>query len=286
MQEQARKRSGGSFSGGGKTGKAYYVGNFQVSAFLMDKQVEAIEVVRLALQIDDGRRSNSQKKESAESADGHTAVLSLNASTLRYSTDKGEFEVKTFKTLNMQKTQSPNSDKWSLRVFNGGQCKQSLDRKSGEKSFANVFENSYELLANISSQNEGQITIQLKSSGDLNGLVGKNSFKENFELAVNLTVDRESLEKNEIAILSAASELSFKKPDGKIFKTILEGRDLKLLASGNCNTLLGTALIKSDKTGKKISATEDGLVISGTDYKFGLATCGKRPTIDLSRLLP
>ena len=86
--------------------------------------------------------------------------------------------------------------------------------------------------------------------------------------------------------MSSAAELTFKKPDGKLFKVNIEGQDQKLLASGLCNTLVGTSVIKSDKNGKKISFSDEGVSISDSSFKFGLATCGKRPTVDLSRLLP
>ncbi len=267
-------------------GKVFKLGGYQISALLMDKQVEALELVRLALQIDDGNKSRSKKRDKVETETGETAQLSIDSSPLLFTNTKGDFSLKSDKNLSIVLTKGSEADVWSLKLSTAKPAKLTLDRKSGEKAFVNFTENKFEVTAESKAGSEGVVQITLTSSGNMNGREGTNSFNENFDIKVTVDVDKESLNQDEVKILKVASEAQVNNKEGKGFKTIIEGTNHQLKAEGLCNTLVGVSAIKSDRSGKKVEFTEDKVKIDGTFFKVDLAECGKRPTVDLSRLLP
>lgn len=283
FQEKFNRKAG---PGGGSQSKAYRLGGYQVASLLMDKQVEAIELVRLALDIDDGSKSRTQKKEKVESAEGYSALISMNSAPVAFTTGKGDFLSKTNKNLVQKYTQTAGEPAWGLKLTNNGQAKHTVDRQGAQKAYVNLFEDTFEVVAQATSADEKDLVIELKSSGDVNGRSGQDSFKESFEMKVTVQVDKASLLTETVKIVKMNGELSFKKPDGGFFKVAIEGKGQELKAQGLCNKLVGTSVIKSDRSGKKIVFSEDEMVIDGTNFKMSLGDCGKRPTVDLSRLLP
>lgn len=285
--QNARKNGGGGRpSGGAGQGKPYQVGSYQVSALLMDKQVEALELVRLAMQIDDGTKSSAKLKDKTETANGYSAKISLNSAPLAYNTDKGDFVTAVNKAFNVIATSEANQEGATLTLTSEGTSKQSLDKKGGAKTYVNLVEQTISVQAGPQGQDAGKMWVRYKSAGGLNGLANSSGFKENFEITLNLEIDKASLASDEIKVLKMAGELSFLKENGRAFKVTLEGENLKLVAEGLCNSLVGTSQIKSDKNGKKISYSESAVEIAGSNFKMSFAECGKRPTVDLSRLLP
>lgn len=282
IQAQNARKSGG----GAIQGKGYQVGSYQVSSLLMEKQIEAIELVRLALLVDDGTKSNSKLKDKTETPEGYTAKLSLNSAPLAFNTDKGEFVTALNKNLNVVVNREAGKDALTVKLSNEGAAKQSLDRKNSGKAYVNLIENSLDVIAEAHLQDRTRLLIQLKSSGGINGYANNGGFKENFDVSMNLEVDKASLEASQVKIFKVTGELGFRKQDGKVFKVSIEGRDLLLSAEGLCNTLVGKSTIKTDRNGKVILFTEEQVEVSGSNFKMNLAECGKRPTVDLSRLLP
>lgn len=270
-------------AGGGQK-KTFKLGGYQVSSLLMDKQIEAIELVRLALQADDGSKSRSQIKDKLENANGHTAILSLDAAPLVYTQANGDFKVTVNKSLKVSLVQNLTAGDWNLSLTASAPVKQSLDRSNPTKLFANLFEKSFEVTANTIEQNE--VKIVLKSSGDLNGLTeDKSSFKETFEMNVTVLLDKNSLSSDLVKINKVVGRMEFKKATGKPFVVEIQGGEQSLKASGFCNTLVGSSVITTDKNAKKIVFTEQQVEIPETFFKAQLVECGKRPTVDLSRLL-
>lgn len=282
LKIQSRGNRGKSGPGQGKILK---VGGYQISALLMDKQVEAIELVRLALQIDDGNKSRSKKVNKVESETGETAQLSLDTNSLLFTNQQGDFALRSNKKLSTEFTKGADADSWKLKVSAPAESKLSLDRKSGSKAFVNFTENSFEVKAESQAGVDGVILVTLTSSGEMNGREGENSFNESFDIKVSIEVDKESLSQDEVKILKVASEAQVKNKEGKGFKTTIEGSGHTLKAEGLCNTLIGVSAIKSDRSGKKVQFTDDQVKVDGTFFKVDLAECGKRPTVDLSRFL-
>lgn len=275
-------RSGGFGSGQKKTGK---LGDFQLSALLMEKQIEAIEMVRLALQIDNGSKSNVKLKDKVDGAAGYSAVISLDPAPLMFVTSKGDFESKVSKNLNVSFIQEPGQEGWGLRIVTDRQTKQTVDLKKAQKdqkAYVNFMEKTYELVAESKSQELKEITIELKTSGYLNGSAGVG----NYDLKLSVTVDKESLRADVVKIITTTGQLNFTAPEGPVKEAKIAGKNQELKAVGLCNTLLGSALISSDFKKRKVEFTETQVRISETSFKWDLAECGKRPTVDLSRLLP
>lgn len=280
--QQKLNRKGG---GGAGTNKAFMLGGFQFASLLMDKQIEAIEMVRLAILADDGTKSGTQRKNKTDSAEGYTALISLDSAPLSFTTDKGQFESKTTKNLNVAFTQEAGQDAWQLKIYNekGSSSKQVVDLKNAGKKYINFFESTYKIEAAAKSLDQKDLVIDLETSGNLNGTAGVG----NYDMKVTILVDKDSLLTESVKIKKMTGMLNFKaKEGGKVTEVQISGNQLELKPQGLCNVLLGSSVIETDPKKRRVEFTEDAVAISDTKFKWSFAECSRRPTVDLSRLLP
>lgn len=292
LEQKAKKAAGGKGQNG--QDRPIKVGGYQGAALLMEKQIEAIELVRLALGADDGTKAGVKVTTEKESTEEKQVALSLGFPELLYKTDKGEF--KTTLSKNLEGSVKPGSgvDTWSLSINNKDKqaIKQTVDNQAKKGVYLNYFENKFSLTADATSADQKSVTIVLQAEGNMNGKAAGVVYKESFSFKVTTTVDKASLLSDEVKILSMSGELTTQNADKSMESrpntTTIQGQSQVLKAQGKCNELVGTAKITSDKSGKPtaISFEADRIFIGTTFYKTTVPDCGMRPTVDLSLLLP
>lgn len=283
FQEKFNRKGGQ--SGGADSNRSFTLGGFQFASLLMDKQIEAIEMVRLAMLVDDGAKSGTQRKNKVDSPEGYTALISLDSAPLLFNTDKGQFESKSSKNLNVAFTQQPGQDSWQLKISSekGSSPKQVVDLKNAGKKYINFFESTYKIEAESKSLDQQDIVIDLETSGNFNGSAGVG----NYDLKVSILADKESLLSGTVKIKTMKGKMTYKpKEGGQVTETEISGAGHELKSQGLCNVLLGSSVIVTDPKKRKVQFTEDMVSISDTKFKWEIAECSRRPTVDLSRLLP
>ena len=266
-------------------GKAGYnstdfkIGAYSMSAFLMEKQIEALELVRLAVGQGDAAKTQYQISDRSDSA----VKITSTQDELQYQNDNGNYNGKMTKTFAATIVKEGDIVK-SLSIKANG-IKSSSDAVGKKKNFLNLFENSYELALNGVAGNDAVAEIKVTIKGGIQGALGQQIKTSNFDLSLVLNVDKASLSTDDIKInsISATSTYDGSNTDRK-FTTTIAGNNLALHAEGLCNKLNGVAAITTDKTKKAVSFESD-IIRIGDKWSNKLADCGKRPTVDLSRLL-
>ncbi|WII73821.1 hypothetical protein QJS83_08015 [Bdellovibrio sp. 22V] len=275
--EQKNRRQGKTSNGQ----KRFQIGFFAISSLLVDKEVEAVELVRLALEKDNGTKSNAKLTDKAVKENGYTAKLSLSSETLEYVTDKGTFKTNVAKNLDVVVAEGKVT-------ISGKKLKQSLDKARAEnekKTYANLSEESFEVTLQDKAGDDSAALITLTSAGTMNAAVEENGSKENVKIQVALVVDKESLNTENVKVLSTKSVMSLVKNNGRTLDVKIEGENHELSMVGLCNEVKGSAKITTDKKGKFVTFQDETVEVAGSSFKSTIATCGKRPTVDLSRLL-
>ena len=265
-------------------GKAGYVstdfkiGAYAMSAFLMEKQIEAIELTRLALGHGDAVKTQYQVSSKSDAA---IKIESIQGD-LEYANNNGGFKGNLSKQFDA--TLDKNSGAWTINAYDIKSSADSLD-KDKPKNYLNLRESFYELILKNVAGNDAAQEINVTIKGAIEGSLGAGKKTSNFSLTLVLNVDKASLATNDVKInsINASSEYEASNGDRK-FTTAIAGNNLALQAEGLCNKLNGSAAITTDKTKKVISFDGQAIKI-GDRWTQELATCGKRPTVDLSRLL-
>ncbi|MGE5085359.1 MAG: hypothetical protein ACM3MG_03605 [Bacillota bacterium] len=263
----------------GYNGTDFKIGAYAMSAFLMEKQIEAIELVRLAAGYGDAVKTQYQVSNKSEAA----VKIESTQDDLEYKNSNGAFKGKMTKTF--EATVSKEAGDLKSLNIKGNDIKSSADSLDKSKNYLNLREDLYELtLANVAG-NDAAVEINVAITGSINGSLGAKGQTSHFTATLVLKVDKASLATNDVKInsINATSEYEGSNA-GKKFTTTIAGSNLALQADGLCNKLNGAAAITTDKSKKVVSFDGDVITI-GDRWTNGLATCGKRPTVDLSRLL-
>jgi len=254
----------------------FKIGAYAMSAFLMEKQIEAIELTRLALGHGDAVKTQYQVSSKSDAA----VKIESTQGDLEYSNNNGGFKGKLSKQFDV--TLTKESGELTMKAYD---IKSSADSLDKAKNYLNLRESFYELTLKNVAGNDAVQEINVTIKGAIEGSLGAGKKTSNFSLSLVLNVDKASLAAHDVKInsINATSEYEASNGDRK-FTTAIAGSNLALQADGLCNKLNGSAAITTDKTKKVISF--DGEVIKiGDRWTQELATCGKRPTVDLSRLL-
>lgn len=257
----------------------FKIGAYSMSSFLMEKQIEALELVRLAVGQGDAAKTQYQISDRSE----NSVKISSTQDELSYQNSAGGYKGKMSKNFTVKIVKEGDVIK-SLEITANG-IRSSADSLDKKKNFLNLKENSYELALASADGNDAAAEIKVTIQGSIQGAIGQQAKSSNFDLSLVLNVDKASLSTDEIKInsISATSTYEGSNTDRK-FTTSIAGRNLVLRAEGLCNKLTGVAAITTDKTKKAVSFEADTIKI-GDRWTNGLAACGKRPTVDLSRLL-
>ncbi len=131
------------------------------------------------------------------------------------------------------------------------------------------------------------LEAKLVSTGGLNGKYEGGSFAENFEMSILFVIDGQSLLTPSVQLSKLTGEVTFIKDSGRSpFVNQISAEQIEIQPAGFCNTLIGSAKILKEKNGRSIHYSDKIVEIEGSKFNFPLADCHRRPTVDLSRLLP
>ncbi|XGC79629.1 hypothetical protein ACES2L_09850 [Bdellovibrio bacteriovorus] len=261
---------------GGNSSSAVRIGFFAMSSLVLDKEIESVELYRLAAEIDKGEKSNTRIENRVEAEGSVTLTISADNAIVPYTTTQGSFDTKLTKKFDVV-------SKAGELTVTAKNLKQSMNKKEAGKTYANLFENDLTLVAKAKSDTVVEITLSTAGKMEI-AKEGQKSF-ENFKLSMVTEVDKASLTTEEVKVLKSAATLTLLKEEGRTVDVKLEGTNHVLKMQGLCNSLTGTSKILTDKKGKAVSANESQVEVTGSSFKTSLGECGKRPTVDLSKLL-
>lgn len=268
----AQKSQSGDFS----------LGNYALSSFLMEKQIEAVELVQLATRSADATKTQFGVTELADGADGSKNVSITSAKdVMEYDSNGAGWKAKGSKTLSV--TYTLKSDALETLKASGTNVRSSVDSSDAQRTYVNLVENNYSLVVGPADKAEN-LKIELKSDGTISGAKGGKNVPNAVTIAVTVVVDKVSLKTQDVKIISMSAAMTYPGLNNKVFNSNLEGADLNLKVDGLCNILSGTVSASAGpKNRYSVSFKDDQISIAGKWNKT-LATCGKRPTVDLGRL--
>ncbi|MDG0816184.1 hypothetical protein [Bdellovibrio svalbardensis] len=284
VDDNTRLKINSKKSGGGPRSQSgdFSLGNYALSSFLMEKQIEAVELVKLATGSAEATKTQFGVTALEDGADGSkNATITSSKDILEYTSDGAGWKAKVNKTLNVSYTLKDGSLE-TLKA-SGTNVKSSVDSSDAQRTYVNLVESNYSLSVGPADKAEN-LKIELKSDGSISGAKGGKNIPNAVTISVTLVVDKASLATQDVKIISTTAAMTYPGPNGKVFNSNLDGGNLTLKADGLCNVLSGTVTASAGPK-NKYSVTFDGEQISiAGKWSKTLATCGKRPTVDLGRL--
>lgn len=286
IEQNNRKNGGGKKIG---ASSEFRIGGFSSVAVLMDRQIEALEVIRLATakeraektQYQVGQRQSSEIKE----LNGYSIELTSQNEALNYTTDRGEFKTTLAK-------------KWKVDVFSKDDkvvsIKAVADKsititdklKAAKKSFLNVYENKIELnMKKIEAQTGGDLyEVVVTSDGNLIGTLDDNRNKAVIKSEIKFKIDGRDLDGASIKVLDLEGFIVVTPEQGKETKSTINNASNTVNAEGSCNYVSGKIKFKSGDAEKQMILDDKKIIVEGSKYQISLAECSRRPTIDYTRL--
>lgn len=290
---QNNRKNGGDRNGGGVT--EFKIGGFSAIAVLLDRQIEALEVVRLA--IAKGRAEKSQYKVVKEPAEikekdltGYSTSLTADKDILNYSV-AGHGDFKSTLTKKWKVDVLLKNDKIISVQAVADESHTQVDKQNvAKKTYLNVDE--AKLVVTVtkveSSNNIDLYELVATSEGSLNGSLDGNRNKGSLKSKLKFNFDGQELEQDLEKIKIAASNLegfiSFTPEKGKEnMNTISSGNNV-VMVDGFCSSVNGRVNFKSGPLQKDMLLDSENIAVEGMKYKISLAACGHRPAVDYSRL--
>lgn len=246
-------------------------GFFALSAIMVEKEVEAVQLVRLALNLDDVATSGYTV---VKSATNDTMELTADSKPLQYQTEQGTFKT-TLKQLFKASVPATPADGVLVDIV-GTDLKQSVDR-IGQKQYLNWTENAYSLKLSESAESTDELKLTLSSQGFFNTLAGSNSFA----LRVEMRIDRLSLQSGTVKVIESKNNLTYMAKRETVIE--LGGANHEIVNKGECYSLNSESTILTDKAKKKLVYKDSSVEVAGSSFKTSAAACESRPTVDLSR---
>lgn len=277
-----------SFGNGGgnkaqKNATVFSMGNFAIAAYIGERHIEVIELVKLATgslapvdstyAVEDG-----QEKE----AGVLTKKLTSSKDTLTYIRDEEEWDYTS--TKNFTATYTKDTVVTSAKIEGSDIASKS---RASRKFFVNSLDKTYSI--NVTPDAAGLLKIDMQSAGILSGAKGQEELVKDISVKIVMVVDAASLETNEVLVKSVDSIMFYPNPNFKgkgtaVFSMPFKGQNLTVKLKSQCNSMLGQANAEAGKAKFTASFDDNAVSIIDRDWKQDLAACGERPTMELSRL--
>ncbi|MBV2169333.1 MAG: hypothetical protein KUL82_11570 [Bdellovibrio sp.] len=271
----------GGARGSQKQSGEFSLGNFALASFLMERQIEALEFVKLATGTTEPRKTQYELEDQGVAADGSQQVkISSSKENLEYLSGEVTWKVKAAKTL-LASYALKNGLLDSVSV-KGANIKATVDAVGKDRTYVNLVEN-YELTLK-STKDENVAMIEVKTDGTISGAKGGKNIPNKITVSLTMTVDKASLATQEVKILSVKADMTYPGPGAKIYNSGIQGGNLNLKMSGLCNVLDGKVTGSAGPKNKFDVKFEGEQISIGTNWTNKLAGCGQRPTVDLGRL--
>jgi hypothetical protein len=263
--------------------------NSALASFLIEKQIEAIDLIKVSTGRSDLAKSQYSVSTSdaadKEAADNKKQVnLVSSQDVLDYVNTDGRWLHKIKKSLAVSYT-----EKESVLMSLEGKAessKMSVDAADLGKTYVNLVEDSYVLKVTAADEKADVLQVNVLIEGSLSGAKGTANASNKISINLKMAVDQASLKSSDVKIISSRAEIFYPGFNGKTFNLVVEGSNYAVKGDGLCLALTGLAHVSA---GPKIKfdmiSENDVITASGKNWTKSLATCGKRPTIDLSRFL-
>lgn len=249
-------------------------GFFGLSAVMVEKEVEAVELVRLALGLDDASVAGYTADTTSKAG---TVTLVSDSQPQQFQTEQGTFKNSVKKTLTASVHSIPQEG--VLVEITAVPTAQSVDR-IGQKQYINWKEESYTVKLEELKGSSEELVLSLNSVGTFNTAAGTVPFG----LLVIMRLDKASFQTGTIKVLEAKNRMTYRyKPGAKETLIELSGTNHEIVNNGLCYTLNSVSTILSDKTQKKMVYTNSAAQVADSSFKTSAAPCESRPTVDLSR---
>lgn len=256
-------------------------GFFALAAFAVEKEVEAIEIARLALGVDSVEKSNydSQLNDAGET------ILTSRKIVDMYDGNNGTVTSISNKAFLVEASPSAENQNQIVKV-SSAKTNSQFTSSVGTIETILVLEKNYSLVVESVDSEKLQITLQTEVIvHQRNSKFAGNETVYPYNLKVSLMVDRESLRHDTISVLSASHDIAWKLASGKSNHVETKGENHKVVSAGGCLSLTGDSVILTDRTKKVLSYQDSKAEVAGSSFKTVAGQCEKRPTVDLTRFL-
>lgn len=280
LKISSTKKGGGSQPVAGE----FSLGNYALSAFLAEKQIEAVELLKLTSGSLAASKSIYTVTPQADRGDGSkSTVLSSTKDILEYATDVGAWKAKTNKVLTASWVEKEHG-LVSLQI-KGVKLNSSTDSSDKDKTYVNLFEDSYDLAVSSADESSPNILVTVNIEGAIGGAKGGKNSPNKISVKLKMTVDKSSLATSQVKIVKAEAGMTYPGPNGKTFNSAFDADNLLVNVDGFCHSLDGSVNASAGPKNKYVVKFDDEKIsVVGKNWNNKLASCGKRPTVDLSRL--
>ncbi|WP_374073744.1 hypothetical protein [Bdellovibrio bacteriovorus] len=282
IQAQNARKAGGKGGGGAqKNTNEFSLNDYGLSAFLVERQIEAVELVKLATGSLDATKTQYAVEKLADNDKGLKQVkITSTKENLEYANEDGAWKIKAQKTLNV--TYSESNGDLGVEIKASG-LKHTVDATDKKRFYVNLTDNVYELSL-TPSKDAALYDLAVNIEGTLGGAKGSGNKNNAVAVKIKMQVEKASLLTSQVKIVSYEANMKYPGSNDRTFNSDLKGSDVTMKVEGLCSEVQGT--VKASAGPKKtydVVLGNEQIQIKNMTKK--LATCGKRPTVDLSRLL-
>lgn len=263
--------------GGGVSASGLKIGAYATSSVIMEKQVEALELVQLALGHADVTKSLytiGDKTTDAEKSQT-TFKISSTSEEISYLNFLGAFKGKMSKGFDV--VIDGNTSAVSISAL---KIKTTADAVELKKTFVNIFENSYSANLTVDAQDASKLNLVVDASGNFNAGSSQGFSKGDYSLQMAIVIEAASLNEPVVKVISSTAVMVLGKD-----KVEVSSAGYTVKVEGRCNELIGSGVIESDKYKNPVAFDKRTITVGGKRWIKDLAECGHRPTVDVGRLL-
>lgn len=291
----ANNNKGKGGPGGANSGQ-FSLNSFTLAGVLAEKQIEALEIIKVATGTVDAKAALYKTTASEDKGDGQVIMkLDSLSDAVEFEGIEDTWKAKITKNLDVTFAKDSLvgfSAKVSKNCVNGKTkasvpCKftTSADSVLKEKNYANWIETDYDLTVSAGDSAD-QLKIQVITKGQIAGAKGGANDTTQMGLNMTLVVNKDSLSTNQVVIVSANAKLDYQNPTkDKMFSMTLQAANITASLDPQCNNLVGKVNFAAGPK-NRFTGAFDNAAITIEDKKWSkpIAACGKRPTVDVSRL--
>lgn len=263
----------------------FSLGNYALSGYLVERQIEAVEIVKVAMGTLNGVEKQYRIDEVKNEGDDLDHLkISSNSSNLQYEAANGRWKTRSQRDYEVRFENPENQLKFRVSAKDLKTYSDALDK---EKHFVNMLESSYTLSVGPVDGDEAErlIEVLVKSNGLIKGAKGQGIRNHAVTLDIKMIIEQESLLSGDVRILETTAQMTYPGSGGRTFNSKVSGENLTLQAEANCHKMTGQLTGEAGpKTKFFVSINEKALSINNSWTK-DLAACGERPAVDYGRLL-
>jgi hypothetical protein len=283
------KDLGASNKQGGNNGASateFSMGNFSIAAFIGERHIEAIELLKVATgSLDDKQTSYVRTDGAINDVGAQTRHLKSSDEDVTYVNYDDEWNVNYNKNIDVAFTKDITVKSADIK---GTNLFAKVDSANKNKTYVNLNDKTYTMKV-TATQDPNVLQVEVNATGILSGAKGGKNTNKEISMTINMKVAADSLETSEVMILSADSILYYpstnpKAKPGEKYTMPFKATNLKVNLKAACNALEGKASATAGKSSFVATFNKEAVSIDGKNWKNNLAECGKRPTLDLPRL--